>query len=323
MIPDNTTDRNTKKTHTDRFDTIVRCPHDQENPYSMISNALIRDNNISPECRMLLISLLSNCNGWQINITDLRAKFKKHWGKDKIYRFLNEAIEAGYITREIANRPNPKGGSLLGYRYIISERPKFKKDNRYPENQYAENQDAGFKDTNNNIYKKEQININTPASPYDASASRDESFFSSQDQSKPDSYSPEVLRVYDAICKKLLHLKPDYKLPHKPTVCKTIRMMLATDKRDPERLLAVLDQMLQDKFWKNKMFSKNPATTLRNRFDEFDAGLGNIATIQERNYIPDVYANIDMTARFAEAAEKGRRQHEEYLKSFQEEVSYE
>jgi hypothetical protein len=118
--------------------TIERCPHDQENPYVQISRDLIRDKNISPNCRMLLIFLLSNKDYWRINTTQLRKEFKGYLGRDAIRNLLNEAIEAGYIKRE----PSMEDG-LPGYRYYLSEKPKFKKCLRSPEKPGPGNQAPG------------------------------------------------------------------------------------------------------------------------------------------------------------------------------------
>lgn len=102
--------------------TIHRCPHDQKNPYVMINNNLIRDKTISPECRWLLIYLLSNEEGWKISVNQLRGHLKEFAGRDKIYDMLKEAVTAGYMElQEFLDK------GLKRCRYVISETPKFKK----------------------------------------------------------------------------------------------------------------------------------------------------------------------------------------------------
>ncbi len=116
--------------------TIQRCPHDEENPYAQISNNLIRDTSISPNCRMIIIFLLSNKNNWSIRMSHLYNEFKEYLGRDLLYSLVNEAIKAGYMLRH-----EFREGNLKRYKYFLSERPKFKKCLRYPENQYAENKE--------------------------------------------------------------------------------------------------------------------------------------------------------------------------------------
>jgi hypothetical protein len=140
--------------------TIHRCPHDQKNPYVMINNDLIRDASLSPECRWLLIYLLSNQDGWKISVNQLREhlkiskpKDKKYGtGRDKIYGMLNEAVEAGYMALE---EYLVKG--LKRTRYVVSETPKFKKCLPRPEIPDAENQEpVSLYIKNNQEYKNNQ-----------------------------------------------------------------------------------------------------------------------------------------------------------------------
>lgn len=126
--------------------TIERCPHDAQNPYAQISRNLIRDASISPECRWLLIYLLSNSDGWSIKPKQIYAHLKGFIGKDKVYDLLNEGVDAGYIKRESYIEKN-----LKRYRYYLSETPKFKKSFRCPGFQ-----DTGRQDTENtDTLKKE------------------------------------------------------------------------------------------------------------------------------------------------------------------------
>jgi hypothetical protein len=138
-------------------DTIERCEHDEENPYTQVLNALIRNKEISPNCRMIIIFLLSNKNNWVIRIPQLINEFKDHIGKDLMYKIINEAIEAGYIKREEYTKNN-----LKRYKYKLSEKPKFKKCFRHPDSQdtgaqYTENTDSKERtSTIKNIEKKQQ-----------------------------------------------------------------------------------------------------------------------------------------------------------------------
>jgi hypothetical protein len=130
---------------------IQRCPHDKQNPYVMINRALIRDNSLSPECRWLLIYLLSNTDGWKIKVKQVVNHVKGHIGRDRVYELFNEACDAGYMKRE-------EGFGVC--HYFISETPKFKKSLQFPENQDTdgqdtENQDALSKSISSKEDKKE------------------------------------------------------------------------------------------------------------------------------------------------------------------------
>lgn len=124
-------------------DTIQRCPHDAENPYAQISRSLIRDDSISPECRWLLIYMLSMRDGWKMKVSQICAHTKKFIGRNRVYELVQEAIEAGYIYRE----EKMVGNLKCGVAYFISESPKFKKcfrrsDFRETEPRDTENREA-------------------------------------------------------------------------------------------------------------------------------------------------------------------------------------
>lgn len=147
---------------SDTGSTIQRCPHDSENPYTMILNALIRDASISPNCRWLIIYLLSNKEGWVINVKQIAQHVKGHIGRECVYKLINEAIEAGYMKREII-----KVGNLnQTIKYFVSEIPKFKKSFRHPDFQDAEAQgpeNTHIKKEHN--LKKEHKKEPPPSSP--------------------------------------------------------------------------------------------------------------------------------------------------------------
>ena len=133
--------------------SIIRCPHDRQNPYAQISRDLIRDETLSPECRWLLIYLLSMADGWEIKVQQLRNHLSPHAGKEKIYSMINKCIEAGYMAKEYVYE---KG--LRRCVYILSETPKFKKclprpENPYPANQHPEKPDGKEEPKN----KKKQV----------------------------------------------------------------------------------------------------------------------------------------------------------------------
>lgn len=127
--------------------TIERCPHDSENPYTMVLNELIRSIKISPTCIALIILLLSNKQGWKIKISQIIEHYKTHMGRDKVYKLIDEAINAGFIKRETYL---DKG--KLRYKYFVSEKPKFNPTDSFK--QFPENQDTEIQYTENTDSKE-------------------------------------------------------------------------------------------------------------------------------------------------------------------------
>ena len=134
--------------------TFQRCPHDKEHPFVIVSRDLIRDMSISPDCRWLIIYLLSNAEGFQIKAATVINHVKPHMGRDRVYAVIDEAIRAGYMKRVAISRQ----GLQNGYEYYVSETPKFKECLRRPENQYTENTHSKEEAISSKEDRKEQTN---------------------------------------------------------------------------------------------------------------------------------------------------------------------
>jgi|SRR5579864_3188629 len=106
---------------------IERCPHDAENPYAQISRALLRDQDISPECRWMLSYLLSMDRGWKISAKQIWNHSQGFLGIKKVYKLIKEACEAGYMKRVYITSGNLKSG----VKYYLSEVSKFKDSNNF------------------------------------------------------------------------------------------------------------------------------------------------------------------------------------------------
>jgi hypothetical protein len=77
--------------------TILRVVKDADHPYSVISNALIQNSNLSWEARGVMCYLLSKPDNWKVRVSDLVSS-----GKCKLYgirTILAELEGEGYITR--------------------------------------------------------------------------------------------------------------------------------------------------------------------------------------------------------------------------------
>jgi len=110
--------------------TFELCPEEKELPFSMIPNELIRNKDLSPNCRWLIIFLLSNSSNWVIRMTHIHEHLGDFFCKEFIYKIISEALNSGYLKREKYLETG-----LIKYKYIISRTPKFKKLCTYPVSQ--------------------------------------------------------------------------------------------------------------------------------------------------------------------------------------------
>jgi hypothetical protein len=250
----------------------------------VISNSLIRDESISPECRWLIIFLLSNKEGWKINIQQVINHLKPHMGRDKVHALFNQAIDAGYIKRDLIARKNPNGGTLKGYRYLVSESPKFKEKNQHTENQDTGDQGPGFPHIkkyykNKKDYKEEltppippqNLDLLKPTNEEAAKAAEMEIKPPPKPKREKNDFTPRVREVANLMINSLLRIKEDYVPPQNLTAMLTeVDFILRLDNRDPIKLMDVFNWALSDAFWADKMFKPNPAKYLREKFDQLE-----------------------------------------------------
>lgn len=216
------------------FDTIQSCPHDKENPYAMISRELIRDKSISPECRWLLIYLLSNDGKWVVKTSQLRSHLEGFMGRDKILAKIKEAIEAGYMKRE-----DYKINNLNRSRYFVSETPKFKKCFPRPEFQGPENGDpenqAPLKNKQSSSYEEEKKEQYKKGS------------------STPPSANAEGL--FELFLSKIKERNPGFKEPNRAKWILEMDRLLRLDHRDLEKTKEIILWASTHKWFKNACLS--------------------------------------------------------------------
>jgi hypothetical protein len=79
-------------------------------PYTILANALLRDDSITLEARGLMANLLSNAEGWKISVKamtkylfnpSILGVMKSGHGKTQIYRIMDELMLAGYLERTV------------------------------------------------------------------------------------------------------------------------------------------------------------------------------------------------------------------------------
>ncbi len=81
---------------------IIRVEHNRKNPYTMISQAVLEDAELSWEARGMLGYLLSKPNDWTVRFTDLVRQSPA--GATKTRRIFKEIEAAGHIVRTRTSR---------------------------------------------------------------------------------------------------------------------------------------------------------------------------------------------------------------------------
>ena len=99
----------------------------KKNRFVIVSTKLVNDMSLSGDCVRMLIYLLAKPDDWTITVELLHKQLAPSGiGRKKVYKMINEAIEAGYMKRERTFRGNLSSET----KYFISENPKFKKSFR-------------------------------------------------------------------------------------------------------------------------------------------------------------------------------------------------
>jgi Helix-turn-helix domain len=97
---------------------IIRGPKPSNN-YVVVSNDMARNDQLSWEARGLLLYLLSHAEHWEVNVKQL-VQQSPNAGRDRVYRIINELVEAGYIVTQ-QNRNNQ--GQMMSMDYIVYDAP--------------------------------------------------------------------------------------------------------------------------------------------------------------------------------------------------------
>ncbi len=283
------------------LDTVQRCPHDPENPYTMIRNELLRDVSLSDGCMRLICYLLSNTNNWRITARQIVNHMNGRIGRDKIYGLINEAIEAGYMMRDTVISKNLKSH----VRYFVSESPKFNQslltsrftDSRYPEPRYPENQHTKEEYKKEEYKKEDKTSLMVScfdekeeevASSLPAKASDMDCVDGKPKRSrKPAEFTTQVKKLTAEMVATILKHEPEYKPPSNLAAFMTeVDYILRLDKRDPEKVLEVLNWALADHFWRDKMFKPNSAKYLREKYLQLKNQMEAPAPKKDRKFAP-------------------------------------
>jgi hypothetical protein len=272
----------------DEQDTIQRCPHDAENPYAQISRSLIRDETISPECRWLIIYMLSMKNGWKLSVKQIYAHVKKFIGMKRIYALLDEAIEARYIKREDRFEGNLKKGCT----YFVSESPKFSKN------------------------VSDVADFGTPSAGMPKSAERKEEHSSSYEEDKKEHYKkksapPPPSADASDLCKtffeKIRERSPKFKEPNLKKWTQEFELLLERDNRPKDEVLGLIEWAGSHSFWRANCLSPG---TFRKAYDrmllQMQTDTEQKSAEENRKYallakeeFPERLKNLTINARYA------------------------
>jgi hypothetical protein len=97
---------------------LVRGHHEADQNYTVISNAFLRDKNLSLAAIGLLAQLLSHKEGWEIGQESLAKA--NNIGRDAMRTIIKELMQAGYLMRS-EHRVRNEAGHLAGYVYTTRD----------------------------------------------------------------------------------------------------------------------------------------------------------------------------------------------------------
>lgn len=95
---------------------IIRAAHERD--FTIITNAALRDTNLSLKAKGLLALMLSEHDGWNFTIKGLSAKCKE--GVDAVAAIVKELEAQGYVVRR---RERSTTGHFAAATYTIYEKP--------------------------------------------------------------------------------------------------------------------------------------------------------------------------------------------------------
>jgi len=92
IMTENGNEHNTE----DQDITIERCPHDAENPYTMVSKHLIFDTRLSPSARWLVVFLQTFTK--PVTWKELVKEIKPYYTQKELKKLIQEAMKFGYLA---------------------------------------------------------------------------------------------------------------------------------------------------------------------------------------------------------------------------------
>jgi hypothetical protein len=231
----------------------------------MIPNELIRNELISPDCRWLIIYLLSNVGEWIIRPKQIVTHLKGMMGKSAVYNLIKEAVDHGYLRREVKSVGNLR--NHVGY--FVSASPISVSQFSCHENRDPENSDSQEEHLKEYSYKNHETSLKVSCETVAAEAAEMEVADASKVKPvrKSADFTPQVKELAANMVDTLIKHEPEYTPPKNLAAFMTeVDYMIRLDKREPDKIVEVLNWALADSFWKDKLFKPNPAKYLREKY---------------------------------------------------------
>lgn len=208
--------------------------------YLVLANDVPEDTRISYEALGVLVYLLAKPPDWEVNINDLRNRrsgSRERTGRDKVYRIINELIDARYIIRDM---DRAQDGKFSDAHYAVYDQPQ-------PENPHTEKPDTEKpytekpEDNKYSLPQSTQVNqVHTP--PADAEASSESASVFTDD---------EAIKAFIHAYEKGLPAKPPENLYNRKVV-REQALELATDGLAPQDIEDYTRLEKSRKFWSGR-----------------------------------------------------------------------
>jgi hypothetical protein len=98
--------------------TVIRHKHKRN--FTVVPNAIMRDQRLSTEAKGVLIYMLSCPRGWEFYHWQIQQELGI--GKQKLQRVIQELVEAGYLKRG-HKQPRDSANRFAGYGYVVCDIP--------------------------------------------------------------------------------------------------------------------------------------------------------------------------------------------------------
>lgn len=242
---------NEKKESSEKI-TIVRKA--KKSKYSIISNSVMQDMNLSWKAKGILCYLLHLPDDWKINLIHLEKQATD--GIESLKSGFKELKESGYIEHDTLREK----GKIIGHLWIVHEEPiniteKPSHNECEPE---AEKPATGFTTSG------KSATTNT----IDSLSKDKESIQNTNNIVEPvGSMSADADHLLSFFIEKLKERKPDIKLPDRKRWLQEIDRMIRIDKRDPRKIKAMIDWIHRDPFWSANILSP---LKLRQQYDQIE-----------------------------------------------------
>ena len=210
-------------------------PDEQDHPFTMVPNDLIRDASIDPETKWFISYLLSHVERWKLYVPHIMQT--QNLSKNKVYNLIKKAIATGYLSRETYIVFGHKR-----YRYQVSRTAYFKKSLLFPQKRDTE--------------KRDTVNGDTKE-------------YQSLEKTKKKEYipSPSARELTDLLFNAIQKIKPSFRDPNVYAWCKDFETWMSVTGHTLEDIKKVIAWLPTNDFWSGVILSPK---NLRKQFDRLE-----------------------------------------------------